>query len=128
MRILIVDDSSIARRMIRASAKTVFPEADYFPAENGKTAYGKYVAQSSENAKPDIVLMDHLMPDMDGLETMIKILEFDKDAFIVFISANIQEPIRERVLNSGAKLFLNKPLKAGDLSLIKQSWEAHQHE
>ena len=79
MKILVVDDSSIARRMIRASAKTVFPHADYYPAENGQEAYLKYVEQSRENAKPDIVMLDHLMPEMDGLETMIKILEFDED-------------------------------------------------
>ena len=126
MRILIVDDSGFARKMIRSSAKTVFPDAEFIPAGNGMDAYTKYVEQSNGDAKPDIVLLDHLMPGIDGLETMEKILEFDRSAFIVFVSANIQDPIRNKALESGARLFLNKPLKPGDFDNIKNSWEASQ--
>ena len=56
---------------------------------------------------PDVILMDHRMPNMTGLEAMKKMLEIDHDAKFVFLSAD--EEVREQALMQGAKAFLKKP-------------------
>lgn len=123
MRILIVDDSGFARKTIRAGMRTVFPEAAYLPAGNGREGVTLFMEQDKKGERPDIVLLDHLMPEMDGLEALERILEYDPSAFVVFVSANIQDPIQQRALDAGARLFLNKPLKSGDLKRLKSVWE-----
>lgn len=103
--------------------KTIFPDAEYYPAANGLEGYSIYKKQDKLGKRPDIVLMDHLMPEENGLESMGKILAYDPSAFVVFITANIQEPIRARALQSGAKLFLNKPLKSTALKELQAIWD-----
>lgn len=126
MRILITDDSGFARKTIRAAMMTIFPDAQYFPAGDGQEGYNVYRDRKEKGERPDIVLMDHLMPELDGLEAMEKILAYDPSAFVVFISANIQDPIRERAIEMGAKLFINKPLKTSSLQELKQVWDEAQ--
>jgi two-component system, chemotaxis family, chemotaxis protein CheY len=56
---------------------------------------------------PDVILMDHRMPSMTGLEAMRRMLDIDPEAKFVFLSAD--EEVREQALSSGAKAFLKKP-------------------
>ncbi len=62
---------------------------------------------------PDVILMDHRMPYMTGLEAMKKMLEVDPDAKFVFLSAD--EEVREQALRAGAKAFLKKPAGLNDI-------------
>ncbi len=56
---------------------------------------------------PDLILMDHRMPNMTGLEAMRKILDIDPCARFVFLSAD--EEVGEHAIKAGAKAFLKKP-------------------
>jgi len=56
---------------------------------------------------PDVILIDHRMPNMTGIEAMKKMLEIDPDAKFVFLSAD--EEVREQALKEGARAFLKKP-------------------
>jgi two-component system, chemotaxis family, chemotaxis protein CheY len=104
-KVLIVDDAAF----MRVSIKNMLAKNGYEiigEAENGKVAIQKY-----QELSPDIVTMDITMPEMDGLASIKKILEYNPSANIIMISAMGQESmVREAVL-SGAKGFIVKPFK-----------------
>ncbi|MFW3146030.1 MAG: response regulator [Thermoplasmatota archaeon] len=63
--------------------------------------------------KPDVVIMDHRMPNKDGVEATIKIKEMDPNAKIIFASAD--STIKPRAIEAGAVQFLCKPFQIKDL-------------
>jgi len=63
--------------------------------------------------KPDVVLMDFKMPNMNGVEAYKKIMQFDPEAKIIFVSSDPK--IRDYVLSIGAKDFLEKPIDINEL-------------
>ena len=73
-------------------------------AKDGEEAVKKYKAFS---IKPDVIIMDHRMPIKTGLEAAEEILEFDKNAKIIFASAD--KTIKQIALSIGALIFEEKP-------------------
>ena len=67
--------------------------------------------------QPDIVTMDITMKDMNGLEALKAIMERDKNANIIMVSAMGQEAMVKDAVLSGAKGFIVKPFK--EETLIK---------
>lgn len=68
---------------------------------------------------PDIILMDYRLPDINGIETMERILQMESSAKIVFISAD--ESIKDKVISKGAKDFFKKPNSViSMLNIIKE--------
>ena len=104
-RVLIVDDTAFMRITLKDMLeKNGFQVID--EAENGRVAVRKY-----KQLHPDIVTMDITMPEMDGIQALKEIRQFDSNSKVVMISALGQEPfVREAVL-SGAKGFIIKPFK-----------------
>ncbi len=76
-------------------------------AYNGLEAFKKY---ANLNDKPDVILMDHRMPVMDGVHATKEILRVDPHAKILFISAD--ESAKEEALKAGAAGFLVKPVRS----------------
>lgn len=76
-------------------------------AENGAIAVEKY-----PEAKPDLVLMDITMPDMDGIQALKKIKEIDANANVIMCSAMGQQAMVIEAIQSGAKDFIVKPFQA----------------
>ncbi len=68
---------------------------------------------SELDRKPDIIIMDHRMPNKDGVDSTIEILSMDPRARIVFASAD--STVRERAIEVGASEFLGKPFQMKDL-------------
>jgi two-component system chemotaxis response regulator CheY len=68
---------------------------------------------SKLETKPDIIIMDHRMPNKDGVDSTREILAIDPRARIVFASAD--STVRMRALDMGAADFLAKPFKMKDL-------------
>ena len=105
VRYLIVDDSVFARknlgRIIESFGGQVAGEAG-----DGLTAISEY-----ERIKPDIVLMDITMPQMEGIEAAEKIVQQNPDARVVMVSSvGYQENI-VAALQRGARHFVQKPVK-----------------
>ena len=75
-------------------------------AENGLKAIEKY-----NELKPDLVLMDITMPEMDGIEALKKIKEADPNATIIMCSAMGQQAMVIEAIQSGAKDFIVKPFQ-----------------
>ena len=123
MKIMIVDDSKFGRGMVHTFAKTIFPEAKFLPAKNGFEALDLFKKHLGDSSGFDMIFLDYLMPEMDGVAAAGKILKMDQNAFIVMITSNLQDPIRDQALKLGIKYFFNKPIKKSDLLSVKQLWE-----
>lgn len=102
-RILIVDDSSYMRGVIKKVLK-----ADGY-TEMLEAADGEAAASIYARERPDVVLMDIVMPNKSGIEALRSIREFDPDARIVMVSAVGQEVIVKEALAMGASGFIIKP-------------------
>ena len=83
-------------------------------AASGKEALDKYAAM-----KPEIVLMDINMPEMDGVNCAEKIFDLNPDAKIAFLSGygiESMDEFADRIKTSPIKTFLTKPVELADLS------------
>ena len=101
--VLIVDDSTIMRRIM----KSIVTKNGYEvvgEASNGKSGFKKY-----KELNPDIVTMDVIMDEMNGLEALSRIMGEDPDAKVIMVSSMGQEVIVRDAIVLGAKNFLLKP-------------------
>ena len=104
--ILICDDAAFMRMMI----KDILTKNGYNvvgEAENGLKAVEKYT-----ETKPDLVLMDITMPEMDGIQALKKIKELDSGATVIMCSAMGQQAMVIESIQAGAKDFIVKPFQA----------------
>jgi CheY-like chemotaxis protein len=116
MKILVTDDSKMARKMvIKTLTENIEGDLEIFEAQNGQEALDLY-----KEISPKIVFLDLTMPIMDGFTALEKIKEFDANAKVVVISADIQKLSMDRVLQLGAFNFVKKPI---DSSKMKQIFE-----
>jgi len=105
-KILLVDDAAFMRKVIKDTlSKSGYTEL--FEAVDGADAVEKY-----SEIKPDLVIMDITMPNMDGLEALKAIRAKDGGANVVMCSAMGQEGMVIEAVRSGAKDFIVKPFKA----------------
>jgi two-component system chemotaxis response regulator CheY len=105
-RVLVVDDSMfIAKQLGQIFSSEGFEVA-------GTAADGAQGVEKYKELHPDIdlVTMDITMPVMDGVSALEKILEFDKNACVIMVSALGKEDIVKKSLMMGAKSFIIKPL------------------
>jgi two-component system, chemotaxis family, chemotaxis protein CheY len=105
LKILVVDDSKIARMSVIKSLKVVHPDAELIQATNGLEAVEYY-----KKERPDVVFLDLTMPVMDGYEALKRIKEINKEAQVIVVSADIQSEAKLRVLVAGAKNMYPKPI------------------
>lgn len=82
-------------------------------ASNGVDAVSLY-----KDLKPDLVTMDLVMPNYDGLQAIEEIMEFDKSANIIVVSAMGQELSIVEATEKGAKDYIRKPFKDDDVYTI----------
>lgn len=108
-KVLIVDDASFMRMTIKQMLEKNGHEA-IGEAENGIEAVKKYI-----ELKPDVVLLDITMPEMNGVEALRRIKELDSAAKVVICSAMGQQAMVAQAIQSGAKDFIVKPFEADRL-------------
>lgn len=114
MKILITDDSRMGRKMMKKSVQEIIGEEyELLEASNGQEAIDIYKEQ-----KPKICFMDLTMPIVDGFEATKEICNFDKNAKIIIVSADIQEGSMEKAKLNGAVGFINKPANPKNLSIM----------
>lgn len=105
MTVLVVDDSRVARMMVKSIISNQFPEWSLLEAGNGEDAL-KAIADTPI----DLMVVDYNMPGMDGLELSEKIRERFPAVRGALLTANIQEAVHQRAEDLGLE-FINKPIK-----------------
>lgn len=107
-RIMTVDDSAAILTIIATYLED--SEFEVIAAERDGTMAVERFAQE----RPDIVLLDLIMPGQSGVETLERILAIDPDAFVVIVSSLGTEEAVHECLTSGARSFLQKPFTRDD--------------
>ncbi len=113
-RILVVDDNSMNCKLVKSLLKKTGIEVE--EAFSGQECLAK-----TESASYDLILMDHLMPGIDGIETFRRIRAGDgpcKSIPIIALSANPDTDARELYNREGFSCFLKKPVKPTHLEQV----------
>ncbi len=108
-KVLIVDDAAFMRMTIRQMLEQHGHEM-IGEAADGVEAVKKYI-----EVKPDVVLLDITMPEMNGVEALKRIKELDSGAKVIICSAMGQQAMVAEAIQSGAKDFIVKPFEADRL-------------
>jgi two-component system chemotaxis response regulator CheY len=103
--ILVVDDAAFMRMMIKdILLKNGFNVVG--EAENGLSAVERY-----SELRPDLVIMDITMPELDGIEAVKRIRTLDDNASIIMCSAMGQQAMVIEAIQAGARDFIVKPFQ-----------------
>lgn len=105
-KVLLVDDAVLMREMLRYILSED-KEIEISEAANGADAISQYIQN-----KPDVVLMDIIMPDMNGIEALIEIKKIDSNAKVIICSQLKKENMIIEAIKSGAADFIIKPFVA----------------
>lgn len=113
--ILIVDDSKTTRKLIAGALEN--QEYKLLQATNGVEGIN-----SIQSNNVDLMILDLLMPEMDGIEVIQKLKELKIDIPVIILTADIQDEVKNECYNYGVKAFLNKPVKEKEIqdAVIKQ--------
>ena len=113
LKILITDDSKLLRKKLRAELEKL--DCEVLEAENGKEDIMKYLKE-----QPDGVMLDIVMPEVGGIETLQVIKEINPDLPVIMLSsAGTSQKLKE-TLELGALDFIQKPYTSEQ---IKQAVE-----
>lgn len=119
LNILLAEDNLINQKLTLRLLEKNGHSVDI--AENGKVAVEMW-----QRNKYDVVLMDVLMPEMDGFEATEQIRKLEKESGrrtpIIALTANAMKGDREKCLGIGMDDYLPKPLKMNDLKTLLDKW------
>jgi AmiR/NasT family two-component response regulator len=108
-RVIIADDESL----IRMDLREMLTNLGYLVV--GEVADGRSAVNQARELRPDVVVMDIKMPDMDGIEAA-KILTEERVAPVVLLSAYSQRELVERAREAGVVAYLVKPYREEELA------------
>lgn len=117
-RILVVDDVAINIKVMMGLLKDTELKID--SANSGNECLNKV-----RHNTYDIIFLDHLMPEMDGIETLEKMMGidiYDKSTPVIMLTANAFTGAKEEYLKSGFMDYLSKPVKEDDLRQMLRTY------
>lgn len=100
--VLVIDDSILTRSVIRR----ILRENDYDVVE---AANGRIGLELINEYRPDFILMDIIMPEMDGLDVLRELQTMKLDTPVAIVTADIQESTHRQCMELGAIAVFNKP-------------------
>jgi len=117
-RVLVVDDD--VRHIFAITAVLERKGVVVLTAESGRTG----IDTLQKNPDVDLVLMDIMMPDMDGMEAMRAIRKIEQFAKLPIIALTAKAMVgdREKCLAAGASDYLSKPVNIEQLNSLMQTW------
>ncbi len=119
-KILLVEDNPFNQKIVKFNLSK--ENHQIVSAENGKEAVEKFMIEEF-----DFILMDIMMPEMDGLEATIRIRELEKDLQknkktpIIALTANVLDNDREKCISHGMNEYMTKPFKMSKLEEILET-------
>lgn len=120
VRVLVAEDNKTNQLIVKSMLKNE-PVTISF-AKDGVDAVDKFT-----NNKPDLILMDMSMPNMDGIEATHAIRKFEnkmasESCPIIALTANAMQDDRDRCLDAGMDDFLTKPINKSELVSAIHRW------
>jgi len=110
IRVMVVDDHTLVRvglcRLLEAEEDIEIV---------GQTGSGHEAVQLSESTKPDVVVLDYSLPDLDGLETTRQIIALGNGARVLILTMYANEEYATRLIRAGASGFMIKGASADEL-------------
>lgn len=103
-KLLLCDDSMLIRLQLKDFLLTQFNDLSILEARNGMEALSIY-----EEERPDLTILDIVMPEMDGLECLKRIRGINSQAKILILSSVGNKDILKESLKAGASNFIQKP-------------------
>ncbi len=122
LSVLLCEDNEVNMKVVSTLLKRIGINPD--TAENGQEAVNKFL-----HVRYDVILMDCMMPIMDGFQTTKKIREIEKEqvitkpTLIFALTANVGEDDRNKCLASGMNDFIPKPIRREMLEEIFKKWK-----
>ena len=102
MNILLVDDQKFFLTLYQGLLKEANPSYNFICAETGREAVSKF------NNKVDLIILDYLLPDMDGIQVLLEILAKDPYMPVIIITGAGSESIATAALKNGAYDYVVK--------------------
>lgn len=116
-KVMIVDDSLFIRKILRGilveNGYTILAEA----------ASGIEAMRNLHTSHPDVILLDIILPDSNGLDLLESIIAACPDSKVVICSSLGQELVIQKALDMGAKAFIQKPFTPEKVAEILKSLE-----
>jgi len=109
-KILVVDDEAMARKLLKDFLEV--KGYDVITASGGKEALEKI------KERPDIVLLDIMMPDMHGMEVLDKIKETSPSTVVIMVTALAENAVGVESIKRGAFDFVTKPIDLKHLEFL----------
>ena len=104
LTVLLCDDSVLIRKKLRSILEKCGCK-EIFEAENGVEA-----VEQTKTYTPDVIFLDIVMPDKDGIEALKEIKEFKQDVKVVMASSVGTSNLLKEALENGAYDFIQKPI------------------
>ncbi len=117
--VLIAEDNSFNMKMAKAMLKFIIPDAAVIEAKNGKECLDFFTIH-----KPDIILMDIQMPEMNGYDAANAIREIDTEIPIIALTAGSIAGEKEKCLAAGMSDYIAKPFIKDTLHKMMEKWLA----
>ncbi|MBI5377858.1 MAG: response regulator [Thaumarchaeota archaeon] len=112
-KILVVDDASFMRTVLKDIVKGNGLAAEVIEAADGVEGVKAYQAQ-----KPDLVTMDVNMPRADGIQALRAIMKIDPTAKVVMVTSVEQKQIVQDAMKIGARDYIVKPFDRSNVGLV----------
>ena len=115
-KILVVDDSAFMRMLLKEKVSSL-GQTEIIEASNGKEA-----VEIAKEQKPDLVLLDIILPDINGETVLRRLRKAGIESKVIVITALGQKPVRERFEKLGISGYIVKPFDDEKLKeLIKRA-------
>lgn len=118
---MVIEDDEVAAEIFQVFLRQHEPDADLAWCWNGYEALVRV-----PEFKPDLILLDYMMPRLDGLEFLRMLRELDDvhSMYIAVISAYVEEDRHKTFLEAGADVVLNKPVTTVQMKELAEKAKA----
>lgn len=116
-KVLIVDDNDVMRTLLRG----ILRNEDYIIVGEART--GIAAIEMAERLRPNLICLDVMMPEMDGITALQEIKKKHPEIMIIMVTGNASKENVQEALEHGAAGFVIKPFNAATvLETINRAW------